>query len=100
VSIKASSNGTGILVLADSYYPGWKVFVDGKETKILRANHFFRGVVLEPGEHDVRFEYEPWTFTLGLWISSITFSCVILATIGLSMKNLIVTRSRYALAQT
>lgn len=40
VTIGASLNGSGVLVLADSFYPGWRVYVDGKESKILRANFF------------------------------------------------------------
>jgi hypothetical protein len=28
-----------------------------------------RGVALEPGTHRVIFEYRPWTFRVGLWIS-------------------------------
>jgi hypothetical protein len=100
ISVKASSTGAGILVLADSYYPGWKVLVDGKESKLLRANHFFRGVVLSAGEHDVRFEYEPGSFILGLWISSITVSCLILGTVGMWVKNLTAVRSRYVLLRT
>jgi len=69
VVIKAALNSSGILVLADSYYPGWHVYVDGAERAILRANLFFRGVPLQPGEHNVEFRYEPRSFSLGLYIS-------------------------------
>lgn len=69
VAIRASLNQTGVLVLTDSFYPGWRVYVDGEEREILRANLFFRGVPLQPGEHDVEFRYEPRSFTLGLYIS-------------------------------
>ncbi|HKA33162.1 MAG TPA: YfhO family protein, partial [Candidatus Binatia bacterium] len=72
VDINASLDAPGILVLADSYYPGWRVYVDGKEGEILRANLFFRGVKLAPGEHRVEFRYEPRSFQIGLWISLAT----------------------------
>ena len=77
VTIRASLNGPGILVLADSYYPGWRVYVDGLEKEIVRANLFFRGVKLEPGEHRVQFRYQPRSFMLGLVISLITFCAVV-----------------------
>ena len=67
--IEASLESPGILVLADSFYPGWRVFINGQEGKILRANYFFRGVRLPAGEHRVEFRYEPRWFMWGLFIS-------------------------------
>lgn len=69
VVLRSISNGPGVLVLADSYFPGWRVFVDGMEDKLLRTNYFFRGVAIPAGEHRVEFRYEPMSFTIGLWIS-------------------------------
>jgi hypothetical protein len=60
------------LFLSDSYFPGWKAYVDGKEREILRANYLFRAVIIEPGEHQVHFSYEPFSFKLGLVISLTT----------------------------
>lgn len=70
--IHASLNHPGVLVLADSFYPGWRVYVDGREEKILRANFFFRGVLLPSGEHRVEFKYQPRWFTIGLYVSLAT----------------------------
>ena len=77
VEIDASLNGSGILVLADSFYPGWRVYVDGKEAKILRANLFFRAVSLPPGKHRVEFRYKPVSFTIGLVISMLTLCGIV-----------------------
>ena len=38
-----------LLVLADTWYPGWAAFVDGRPTPVYRVNYLFRGVFLEPG---------------------------------------------------
>jgi hypothetical protein len=100
VVIEASLGGAGILVLADSYYPGWRVFVDGREGKILRANHFFRGVELSPGEHHVEFDYEPWSFALGLRISLSTLGLLILICLALWIKSLRMPSARYVFART
>jgi uncharacterized membrane protein YfhO len=59
----------GYLVLADTYYPGWRAEVDGAETEILVANHAFRAVALELGKHTVVFEYAPISFQIGAWIT-------------------------------
>jgi Bacterial membrane protein YfhO len=72
VTIDVSLNDSGILVLADSHYPGWKAYVDGKEEIIRRANLFFRAVSLPAGNHKVEFRYEPWSFKVGLTISLVT----------------------------
>jgi hypothetical protein len=80
VDIVAVLNKPGILVLTDSFYPGWRAYVDGKEEKIYRANLFFRGVQLEAGAHRVAFRYEPWSFTLGLIVSLSTICGLALVT--------------------
>ena len=72
VTIATSADNEAILVLADSYYPGWKAFVDGREEVIRRANLFFRAVPLSGGNHTVEFRYEPRSFTFGLVISAVT----------------------------
>ena len=79
VTIKTQQEGNGFLVLMDSYFPGWTVKVDGEDTPILRANHFYRAVQLGPGEHTLEFEYFPEGFKLGLVISGIS---LLLLTLG------------------
>ena len=48
-----------------------------RKRKILRANHFFRAVVLPKGAHRVEFRYEPWSFKLGWIISIFTLTGII-----------------------
>lgn len=57
VLVDARTAQKGFLVLTDSYYPGWRAFIDGKETKIYRANYNFRAIIVPPGEHKVIFKY-------------------------------------------
>jgi Bacterial membrane protein YfhO len=70
VRLAADLKQAGLLVLSDAYYPGWKAFVDGKESRIYRANHTLRGVFLSQGEHVLEFRYDPLSFKLGAIISS------------------------------
>ena len=69
IEIKAQMDGEGILVLGDSYYPGWKAIVDGKEQEILPANINQRALILEKGEHTVKFAFQPKSFKIGVIIS-------------------------------
>jgi hypothetical protein len=75
VRMSVSRNYDSILVLADYYYPGWKAYVDNKETKIYRANYLTRAIKLPQGNHIVRFVYEP--SMLGLYITLCTWIVLI-----------------------
>ncbi|MEJ2737671.1 MAG: oligosaccharide flippase family protein, partial [Anaerolineae bacterium] len=94
VFVDVEMPGAGWLVLADSYFPGWKAYRsdlytitgDGQvlgpeplipdpkfepageeELAIVRADGNFRAVYLGPGAHRVRFKYTPMSFKLGLY---------------------------------
>jgi hypothetical protein len=55
----------GWLVLSDTWYPGWRVRLDGDETQLYRADYLFRAVWIPPGEHEVEFLYRPRSVLLG-----------------------------------
>jgi hypothetical protein len=87
VSIQASLDSRGILVLADSFYPGWNAYVNGRQEKIYRANLFFRAVPLSAGTHNVEFRYEPRSFAIGRAVSIATLSLIIAVWILLYMRK-------------
>jgi hypothetical protein len=66
VELKVHAAHNSLLVLSDVWYPGWKALVDGRPKQIVRANHVFRGIFLEPGRHSVIFTYTPWQFKVGM----------------------------------
>lgn len=72
IIIDAEAIAPGLLVLADSYYPGWKAVLDGKETVIYRANHVMRAVPLKTGRHRVEFRYEPTSLKIGVMMTVAT----------------------------
>lgn len=67
--LDVDSPGGGILVLNDTYYPEWHVYVDGEERELLRVNFNFMGVEIEPGIHKVEFKYCPDSFYYGIVIA-------------------------------
>jgi hypothetical protein len=69
VVVRAHLAEDGFLVLGDSYFPGWKAFVNGMEVPIYQADYILRAVFLNEGENKVEFIYDPWSFKLGIWIS-------------------------------
>jgi hypothetical protein len=70
VRIATDSAGPTWLVLADTWFPGWRVWVDGREQTVWRANYAFRAVRLESGSHDVVFRYRPRSVLLGFALSA------------------------------
>jgi hypothetical protein len=76
VKIDATVERPALLVLNDSDYPGWKVYVDGRRSRWITANYLFRGVLLDPGRHLVRFAYEPASFAAGAAISGAGLICL------------------------
>ena len=74
IILKTVTDNDGILVLADSFYPGWQAFVDEKQTKIYPANINQRAIFVPGGEHIIRFLFAPKSFKMGLTVSLISFS--------------------------
>jgi hypothetical protein len=72
VTVKTAQQGSGFLVLMDSYFPGWTVKVDGQERPVLRANHYYRAVQLDSGSHTLEFDYFPEGLNTGLMISGVS----------------------------
>jgi O-antigen/teichoic acid export membrane protein len=86
VFIDVELDEPSFLVLADSYFPGWKAFHrpqgagedEEQELKIYRADGNFRAVSLAAGQWTVRFKYSPMSFKLGLFVSFMAGSVLIL----------------------
>jgi hypothetical protein len=75
VKILATMENPGLLVLTDTYYPGWKAYVDGEQTPIYPTDLAIRSIFLPAGEHEVEFVFSPRIFKLG---SAITLASMTL----------------------
>jgi uncharacterized membrane protein YfhO len=71
IDISTQNSQPGILILTDSYDPNWVVTVDGQRADVLRVYTALRGVCLPPGDHHVRFEFQPRPFYAGVVISAV-----------------------------
>jgi hypothetical protein len=70
VVIDATATDPSLVVLTDSFYPGWKATVDGKPVPIERVDYVLRGVSLGPGHHTIVMRYQPASWRIG-WIVSL-----------------------------
>lgn len=87
VEIETNTTDAGFLVLADNFYPGWKVDVNGGEKTILRVNHNLRGVQIPRGKSRVTFRYSPLSFKIGALVSFLTLLCIIVFVGRQTRKN-------------
>lgn len=60
----------GLLVLNDTWYPGWHAEVNGRRQPLVRVNSLFRGVFVPTGESEVVFFYKPASHRMGLLLSA------------------------------
>jgi hypothetical protein len=71
-SLEVRAEGPGVLVIAESWDPGWTAKLDDVPARVLRVNHASLGIVLSAGPHRVRLEHRPLGFTAGLGLAGVT----------------------------
>lgn len=75
-----------LLFLSDAYTDDWKVFIDGNQSELLRAQYAFRAVAVPSGNHQIVFEYRPKYFNLGLIISLFSIMSLLIFSL-IKIKN-------------
>jgi hypothetical protein len=70
---QATLHSPGFLVFSENWHPAWKVYVDGKRSKLYVANYTIRAVELDKGKHIVEFLYESGYFKLGSILFIVSF---------------------------
>jgi hypothetical protein len=77
--LRTTAPHAGVLVVSQTYYPGWKATVDGTTTPVFPANFALSGIALSAGTHDVRFVFDPPSFKIGavLTVSSLLILAVL-----------------------
>jgi hypothetical protein len=86
VDVRTSTGRPALLVLTDSFFPGWKATVDGEEARVHRVDYLVRGVRVPAGRHTVRFRYEPASWRTG-WILSLVALVVVLAAVAVGLRR-------------
>jgi Bacterial membrane protein YfhO len=71
VSIRAEMACQGMVVLSDTFFPGWHAAIDGQPAAIYEVNEAMRGVIVPKGAHTVTYRYHPRSV---LWGALLTLS--------------------------
>ncbi len=89
LTVQATTEKPRLLVISDTYYPGWQAEIDGLPVKVYQTNVALRGVVVPPGTHTVIMRFRPTSFYAGVAISLLTYLVVLL---WWAKKSLIITK--------
>jgi hypothetical protein len=65
LAVTATMACTGLMVVGDSYFPGWTATIDGRPARVHEIYGVVKGVVVPTGTHRVKLEYRPWTVLAG-----------------------------------
>lgn len=77
--IETSADAPAFLVIADTWFPGWRATLDGHALPIHRVDQMLRGLPIPPGVHRLQLRFEPEGWDAGvhwtraawcLWLSA------------------------------
>jgi len=86
VLLEVTASEPSLLVVSDSFYPGWRATVDDRRVPILLANGLARGVVVPAGSHSVSLRYESVSLRIGLVVSAIGLAGAMLLAEGVERR--------------
>ena len=86
IEVTVETDHDGLLVLSETYYPGWQAYVDQQPASLFRTNYGLRSIPVPKGLHSVRCSFEPESFTRGLSVS--------LVTLGVSLAGMLISWRR------
>ncbi len=59
IELLVESDGPSMLIISNVYSPFWKIYINGKQERVLHAYHAYMGVLLKSQNNDVVLRYEP-----------------------------------------
>jgi hypothetical protein len=77
ISLSVNAPTQQLLVVGESYHTGWHAWVDEQKAAILRADGDFMGLVVGPGDHEIRLKFQPESLHYGRLASSFGLSLMV-----------------------
>ena len=78
MEIVATLGCRGMMIAAETYFPGWVATVDGKAAPVYEAYGFLRGVVVEAGTHRIEMRYRPKSVYWGAALTALGLAGAVL----------------------
>jgi hypothetical protein len=70
LALETEAAAPSFLVTSETWYPGWRATVDGREQPLVMTNGAFRGLPLPPGRHRVEMRFAPAILWWGAALSA------------------------------
>ena len=80
--IEAELAAPGVVVIADTYYPGWTATVDGEPVAVFPADLLFRAVPVPAGRHTIELRYAPASFRWGITLCLLALGVCVALVLG------------------
>lgn len=84
VRISVTTADPALVVVRNSYDPGWSATVDGAPAPVLATDYLAQGVAVPPGTHEIRLVYRDDDIARGMAAGVIVW-LLLLASIGVAM---------------
>lgn len=78
LKIYAELSAPATLVIAQAWYPGWRLKIDGARAAAGVFDGFLLSAGLGAGQHTVEFYYLPFSFLAGLFVSALTAALLLI----------------------
>ena len=87
VVISATLRCPGMVILNDTWFPGWSASVDGKPVEIHEAYGIFRGVLAPAGQHTVEMHYRPLSVIAGGFLTLFAAAIALMTWMGVLFRS-------------
>lgn len=84
--VRVDSPSTQLLVVAESFHPGWQAWLDGQPQPVLRVNGDFLGCVVSPGQHDLELEFRARSLYYGRILSWVGLGLAFVGLAGFRLR--------------
>jgi len=71
VDLAVETTGAALLVVSQTFFPGWRAAVDGRPVPVERADYVLMAVAIPPGTHRVALRYRPSAALVGGALSAL-----------------------------
>jgi hypothetical protein len=76
LALDVEASAPALVVLTDTFYPGWRAWVDGRPAAIYRTNGVVRGVFVGAGRHRVTMRFFPPSQAAGLALAGLAAAAI------------------------
>ena len=85
---EVSAQSDGFVMFSQSYFPGWRAYIDGEEVELYCVSGTIMGAKVPEGDHEIKFTYIPTYTILGGIVTVGTYVALILGGIVVRRKRI------------